>query len=131
FFRAWAHRPPPVGVGWIPEYNAHFEIAKSPSGRRHPKESGMVEEKVELRDVNYRQVLPWTELFKGFQLALDPKKLLLAAAGIVVMYAGWWLLASAFYNSRTEPKVSDYPLASYQKSGMTDAEAEARAKRDF
>ena len=40
----------------------------------------MAEDKVELREINYRQVFPWTELFKGFQLALDPKKLLLAAA---------------------------------------------------
>src|SRR5947209_5266736 len=60
------------------------------------KERCMAEDKVELREINYRQVLPWTELFKGFQLALDPKKLVLAAAGILAMYAGWWLLSVIF-----------------------------------
>lgn len=134
FLRAGAHGPQPVGVGWLAEYNAHFEIAKSPSGRRYPKESGMVEEKVELRDINYRQVLPWTELFKGFQLALDPKKLLLAAAGIVVMYLGWWVLSTLFYAAlgRNEPTRSDFPSARYLESGtMSQEEADARATADL
>ncbi|MGH7224326.1 MAG: hypothetical protein ACRELF_13935, partial [Gemmataceae bacterium] len=36
------------------------------------------------------------ELFRGFQVARDLNKLLLAAAGIVVMAFGWWLLALIF-----------------------------------
>ena len=67
----------------------------------------MAEEKVELREINYRQVLPWTELFKGFQLALDPKKLLLAAAGIFVMYAGWVFWSWVFFAPRKAPMESD------------------------
>ncbi len=63
----------------------------------------MVEEKVEPRELNYRQMLPWTELFRGFQVAIDPKKLLLAAAGILVMAFSWWLLAVVFYASRPVP----------------------------
>src|SRR5947199_10714168 len=59
----------------------------------------MAEEKVELRDINWRQLFPWTELFRGFQVALDPKKLLLAAAGLLVMAFGWWLLALIFFHS--------------------------------
>lgn len=46
----------------------------------------------------------WTGLFQGFQVALDPRKLMLAAAGIVVMAAGWWMLAEIFYGSRTKPE---------------------------
>jgi hypothetical protein len=63
----------------------------------------MAEEKVEVRDVNFRQVLPWTELFRGFQVALDPKKMFLAACGIVVMSAGWFLLSVLFAPSNTPP----------------------------
>jgi hypothetical protein len=63
----------------------------------------MAEDKVELRNVNFRQLLPWTEIFRGFQVALDPKKLLLAAAGIMVMAIGWWVLSAIFFSSRTEP----------------------------
>jgi hypothetical protein len=101
-------------------------------GRRDTQgEIGMAEEKNELRDINYRQLLPWTELFKGFQLALDPKKLLLAAAGIMVMYTGWMALSLVFYRSRNEPKDSDYTLASYQKEGATEAEAEVLRKAQF
>jgi hypothetical protein len=44
----------------------------------------------------WKKILPWAPLFRGFQVALDLNKLLLAAAGIVVMYLGWWLLAIIF-----------------------------------
>ncbi len=56
----------------------------------------MAEEQVESRETNWRHLLPWTELFRGFQVALDLNKLVLAAAGIVVMALGWWLLALLF-----------------------------------
>jgi hypothetical protein len=63
----------------------------------------MAEDKIELRNVNFRQAFPWMELFRGFKVAVDPKKLLLAAGGILVMACGWWLLAVIFFSSRTEP----------------------------
>jgi hypothetical protein len=56
----------------------------------------MSEGKFEGREITWRQLLPWTELFRGFQVALDLNKLLLAAAGILVMAFGWWLLAVIF-----------------------------------
>jgi hypothetical protein len=59
----------------------------------------MAEDKNEGREVTWRQLLPWTELFRGFQVALDLNKLLLAAAGILVMAFGWWLLAVVFRNA--------------------------------
>lgn len=91
----------------------------------------MAEEKVEPREINFRQLLPWTELFRGFQVALDPKKLLLAAAGILVMAFGWWLLAQIF--DRKEPVRSDYPAAKYLRDnpGMTEEEAKLRGDRDY
>src|SRR5260370_13128282 len=56
----------------------------------------MAEEKTDAREVAWRHLFPWTELFRGFQVALDPNKLLLAAAGIFFMAVGWWLLAVIF-----------------------------------
>lgn len=64
----------------------------------------MADDKVEVRDVNFRQVLPWTELFRGFQVALDPKKMVLAAAGIVVMSFGWFILSMMFAPSDKPPE---------------------------
>jgi hypothetical protein len=58
----------------------------------------MAEDKAEARELNWQQLLPFTVLFRGFQIALDLNKLLLAAAGIFVMAIGWWLWALIFVN---------------------------------
>jgi hypothetical protein len=84
---------------------------------------------MEPREINYRQWLPWTLLFRGFWVALDPKKLMLAAAGIVVMAVGWWILALVFFNGfRQNPPVwpRDFPGAEYDAQdpqGKGDAKA--------
>jgi hypothetical protein len=63
----------------------------------------MVEDRFESREFNIRQALPWTQLFRGFGVALDHKKMLLAAVGILGMAFGWWLLAAVSYSMRTAP----------------------------
>jgi hypothetical protein len=77
----------------------------------------MADDKGEVRDINFRQVLPWTELFRGFQVALDPKKMLLAAAGILVMWSGWFILSWIFVPGNTAPDKADYEpdLAKFEK----------------
>ena len=63
-----------------------------------------VDEKAEPREVNWRQLLPWTILFQGFRVALDPNKLLLAAAGLLTMSFLWWLTSVIFdYNRPVWP----------------------------
>src|SRR5215217_5499565 len=59
----------------------------------------MAEDKVESRD-SWRTLLPFTELFRAFQIALDLNKLFLAAAGIVVMSLGWWFLSTLYYTGQ-------------------------------
>jgi hypothetical protein len=66
----------------------------------------MAEDKAEPRETNWRQLLPWIDLFQGFRVAMDLNKLLLAAAGILVMAFGWWLLAVLFHTHK--PEWSDY-----------------------
>jgi hypothetical protein len=57
----------------------------------------MADDRVETREMSWRQLFPWTELFRGFWVALSPSKLLLAAAGIVVMAVSWYILAAFFF----------------------------------
>jgi hypothetical protein len=63
----------------------------------------MAEDQVGLRTEAPRSLPLWTRLFTGFKVARDPKKLLLAAAGIVTMWVGWWVLSVIFYNARSKP----------------------------
>ena len=70
-------------------------------------------------------MLPWTVLFRGFQVAIDPRKLLLAAAGILVMMAGWQMLTWIF-GPGTKPELAKYQLDKYVAK-VTDKEATERA----
>lgn len=70
----------------------------------------------------------WTELFRTFQIALDPKKLLLAAAGILAMAGGTWFMSWAFFAMRSEPTPAAYSLEAYQKANP-NVEIEVARKR--
>ncbi|HVL16257.1 MAG TPA: hypothetical protein VM529_27035, partial [Gemmata sp.] len=50
----------------------------------------------------------WTQIFRCFQIALDPRKLLVAAAGILVMSFFWWLLSVAFYYKAPNIEAEEY-----------------------
>lgn len=43
------------------------------------------------------QPYAWTELFRCFQVALDPRKLLVAALGILGTALGWYVLSTMFF----------------------------------
>jgi hypothetical protein len=51
----------------------------------------MAEEHPEIRSINWREVFPWTHLFRGFRMAIDPKKLMLLFAALV----GVWFTGKA------------------------------------
>jgi hypothetical protein len=92
----------------------------------------MADERIGAPEREVRNIWAWTELFRTFQVALDPKKLLLAAAGIVVMWCGWVCLAWIFFSSRSEPKRSDYDNAYYAKKyNLDEAEANKRADLEY
>lgn len=93
----------------------------------------MADERTGTPEGEARTYWAWTELFRTFQVALDPKKLVLAAAGIFVMWFGWWLLSAAFAGGRSEPRKQDYVAADYKKRYdiVDDAEAERRADEAF
>ena len=41
-----------------------------------------------VRGIDYKAVFPFVHLFRGFRLAVDPSKLALALAGLVLLYLG-------------------------------------------
>ena len=53
----------------------------------------------------------WTEITRSFQIALDPRKLLVAAAGVLAMSVGWWLLSLIFAPTEPDPKAERYQPA--------------------
>ncbi len=52
----------------------------------------MPENVTPLESINYPRVFPWVHLFRAFWIAIDVRKLLLAAAGLLVMSTGTLLL---------------------------------------
>ncbi len=79
----------------------------------------MAEERNDSQEMTWRTLLPWTELFRGFQIALDPNKLFLAAIGIVLMAIAWWFLAlifGLFYG----PNPPDFDTPTYQSQVVKD-----------
>jgi hypothetical protein len=74
----------------------------------------MAVDKVDGREVSWRQLLPWSEIFRGFGIALDLNKLLLAAAGVFVTWIGWSILAFIFTlnYSRTPPQPGENQVKS-------------------
>src|SRR5437867_1515652 len=58
----------------------------------------------------------WTEVFRTFQIALDPRKLVVAAAAILVMSFGWFVLSAMFWYPAPSKDADDYSLAAMQRT---------------
>jgi hypothetical protein len=56
----------------------------------------MAEERTEGREITWQRLMPWTLLFRTFQVTVDVNKLLLAAGGILATALVWMLLAVIF-----------------------------------
>jgi hypothetical protein len=87
----------------------------------------MAEDRLDTRETSWRHLFPWTELFRGFRVAIGLSKLGLAAAGILVMALVWYVLAVIFYNFPGAGK-PDWPNAvpesqytSYEEGPKRDA----------
>jgi hypothetical protein len=57
----------------------------------------------------------WTGIFRCFQIALDPRKLFVAAVGILAMSFLWWLLSVIFYYKAPDPSAPEYQNSTIQR----------------
>jgi hypothetical protein len=90
----------------------------------------MAEEKMEHRPANLHQFFPWFELFRAFQVALDPKKLVLAAAGILVMAFWWWICSVVFYAAGgTKPQWTEFKNNEQKPAEQNWADFQAARRR--
>jgi len=56
----------------------------------------MADEAQTIRSIHWREVFPFTHLFRAFRIAVHPSKLLLALAALLLIYAGGRLLDAAW-----------------------------------
>ncbi|HJZ91678.1 MAG TPA: hypothetical protein VKE40_12460 [Gemmataceae bacterium] len=87
----------------------------------------MAEERGQAREYPAWRPKPasWTKLFGTFLVALDPFKLLVAAAGILATALGWWLISLVFYNAWTVPNDNYYEDRARKNSSLTTEEERA------
>ncbi|MDB5309950.1 MAG: hypothetical protein JWO38_4152 [Gemmataceae bacterium] len=64
---------------------------------------------------SFRATFPWMEIFRCFQVALDPRKLLVAAAGILTMSLGWYVLSAMFYYKAPDRSAAEYQTTAIDK----------------
>jgi hypothetical protein len=69
----------------------------------------MADDRFDVRTTHVREATPWaeffrfTELFRTARIAMEPRKLLIAAAGILTMACGWWVISLVFYSCASQP----------------------------
>jgi hypothetical protein len=82
---------------------------------------------------SYRTALPWTNIFRCFQVALDPRKLFVAALGIFAMSVCWWLLSNVFYYKAPKATDAEYLTETIRRDyeGKTKANNENYTNEDF
>ena len=83
----------------------------------------MADEPHVIRGINWRETFPWTNIFRGFRVAIHPSKLMLALCAIVIIFVGGYILDSLWTaHSRAVPG----ELGLYEMSGGGEAFDTAR-----
>ena len=93
--------PPPVlfdGVGTSPDAGQPSSTAFPPGG---PTTYPLEEEFWETDAARLRRWLPWLNMFQGFRLAMDYRKLTLGLVAVVLLAAGEWVFAYLPFASST------------------------------
>ncbi|MCI0705621.1 MAG: phosphoethanolamine transferase CptA [Planctomycetia bacterium] len=83
---------------------------------------------------DYRTALPWTNIFRCFQVAIDPRKLFVAAVGILVMSFFWWLLSHIFWEkapTRDDPDFGPAALQSHFEGKINPATGKAYTNEEL
>src|SRR5579883_2214383 len=79
-------------------------------------------------EVSLRRFFPWLRLFRAVDVAIDSKKMLLAALGLVLLHFGWAGLDRAFPRSDfVTPTVLNEPSVSLSSGGFINPILDPRA----
>lgn len=68
-----------------------------------------------------RQRYLWTEIFRCFLIALDPRKLLVAGVGILAVSFGWYILSNVFNRSTPNKNAQVYSDLEYLRAEFKGA----------
>lgn len=85
----------------------------------------MADEQHEIRHIRWNEVFSFTQIFKGFRLAIHPSKLILGLMAIIIIFAGGWAMDAAW--SITKTSVMENEIAVYTQ--LPQAEFREGVKR--
>jgi hypothetical protein len=77
----------------------------------------MADEAVTLREINWREAFPFTNLFRAFRIAIHPSKLIIALLALACLWCGGKVL-DAVWPAKYQASATDLPLVS---SDIADA----------
>ncbi len=78
----------------------------------------MADEQHEIRHIRWNEVFSFTQIFKGFRLAIHPSKLLLGLMAIIIIFAGGWVMDMAW--SVTKTSVMEDEIAVYTQLSQAE-----------
>ena len=73
---------------------------------------------VSIRHIDWPTAFPFTNLFRGFRLAVHPSKLLLALAAVFLLYTGGRILDGLWLNSHQAYPGESFDFDAYTTGGM-------------
>src|ERR1043165_6849352 len=94
----------------------------------------MADEAQTIRSINWREVFPFTNLFRAFRIAVHPSKLFLALVALLAIYTGGRVLDLAWpqkYSAGLQEFVDDSPGSAQQRAFEIDARLQRAARGDF
>jgi hypothetical protein len=83
----------------------------------------MADEAQQIRTIHWREVFPFTHLFRAFRIAVHPSKLLLALAALLLVYLGGRALDAAWMNHyKAKPSEFGYFAGARRGADTFDAD---------
>lgn len=86
----------------------------------------MGQENATIRQIDWLEVFPWLHIFRSFRVALDPKKIVLAAVAVFLTWGGWRVIGWAFdqvesvKQLRVQQQLAEWPFRVGTTIGWAD-----------
>ena len=79
----------------------------------------MAKENPVVRQVAWKELFPWLLIVRSYRVALDPRKVLIAAAGLFLTFLGCWFFGQLFGSNESVAKLTP-TFSSFPLDGITD-----------